>query len=239
MFCLNLRICGRRRRFERAASALQGAPFRLQRRERAPRLFGFQTLGVERRVSPHKRRNIRPRRRRFVHQTLANRVWSGAAAIGRQYLRRRLARVRDLGVQLADNGMVRAEARVHLVALGGQRGLPVRAHRLDKELDLRVGLRKLGLQLTQKNFPIVTENHLVQWELARHDVGICIVMDEVGDRDPRMERVLPDLVLPIPVWLTAHRELRGRAAGRRAARQTLATTGKVIARAARPSGICM
>ena len=49
----------------------------------------------------------------------------------------------------------------------------------------------------------------MQWELARQSMGICIVMDEVGDRDPLMERVLPDLpALPVPVWLTAHRELR-------------------------------
>ncbi len=71
------------------------------------------------------------------------------------------------------------------------------------------GLAQLGVQLTPKHFPIVTENHLVQWELARQSMGICVVMDEVGDRDPLMECVLPDLPsLPVPVWLTAHRELR-------------------------------
>lgn len=71
------------------------------------------------------------------------------------------------------------------------------------------GLRALGLELTAKNFPIVTDNHLVQWELAKEGVGICIVMDEVGDAEPRVRRVLPDFPpLPVPVWLTAHRELR-------------------------------
>jgi DNA-binding transcriptional LysR family regulator len=71
------------------------------------------------------------------------------------------------------------------------------------------GLRAFGLELTPRNFPIVTENHLVQWELAKEGVGICIVMDEVGDREPRVRRVLPDFPpLPIPVWLATHRELR-------------------------------
>lgn len=71
------------------------------------------------------------------------------------------------------------------------------------------GLVALGLQVTAKNFPIVTDNHLVQWELAKAGVGICIVMDEVGDREPSMQRVLPDFPpLPVPVWLTAHRELK-------------------------------
>lgn len=71
------------------------------------------------------------------------------------------------------------------------------------------GLRSLGIELTPQNFPIVTSNHLVQWELAKQGVGICIVMDEVGDAEPRVRRVLPDLPpLPVPVWLTTHRELR-------------------------------
>ncbi|MEM9488222.1 MAG: LysR family transcriptional regulator [Myxococcota bacterium] len=71
------------------------------------------------------------------------------------------------------------------------------------------GLRPLGLNLSPKNFPIITDNHLVQWEMAKHGVGICIVMDEVGDPEPRVRRVLPNLApMPVPVWLTAHRELR-------------------------------
>lgn len=71
------------------------------------------------------------------------------------------------------------------------------------------GLRSLGLNLTPKNFPIVTDNHLVQWEMAKLGIGICIVMDQVGDAEPRVRRVLPDLPpLPVPVWLATHRELR-------------------------------
>jgi DNA-binding transcriptional LysR family regulator len=70
------------------------------------------------------------------------------------------------------------------------------------------GLRALGLELTPRNFPIVTDNHLVQWELAKQGVGICIVMDEVGDAEPRVCRVLPKLPpIPVPVWLATHREL--------------------------------
>lgn len=70
------------------------------------------------------------------------------------------------------------------------------------------GLRALGLELTARNFPIVSDNHLVQWELAKHGVGICIVMDQVGDAEPRVRRVLPDFPpLPVPVWLATHREL--------------------------------
>lgn len=70
------------------------------------------------------------------------------------------------------------------------------------------GLRAIGLQVTREQFPIVTANHLVQWELCKQGVGICIVMEEVGDAEPRVRRVLPKLPpIPIPVWLVCHREL--------------------------------
>jgi DNA-binding transcriptional LysR family regulator len=70
------------------------------------------------------------------------------------------------------------------------------------------GLRAIGIEVTAKNFPIITDNHLVQWELAKRGLGICIVMDEVGDAEPRMRRVLPKLPsIPVPVWLATHREL--------------------------------
>ena len=71
------------------------------------------------------------------------------------------------------------------------------------------GLRAFGIMLTPKNFPIITDNHLVQWELCKQGAGICIVMDEVGDAEPRVRRVLPEMPpLPVPVWLATHRELR-------------------------------
>jgi DNA-binding transcriptional LysR family regulator len=70
------------------------------------------------------------------------------------------------------------------------------------------GLRAIGIEVTRKNFPIITDNHLVQWEFAKRGLGICIVMDEVGDAEPRMRRVLPKLPsIPVPVWLATHREL--------------------------------
>jgi DNA-binding transcriptional LysR family regulator len=71
------------------------------------------------------------------------------------------------------------------------------------------GLRALGLDVTRRQFPIVTENHLVQWELCKQGVGICIMLEEIGEAEPRVQRVLPSLPpLPIPMWLVCHRELR-------------------------------
>ena len=70
------------------------------------------------------------------------------------------------------------------------------------------GLNALGLKLTDRNFPIMTENYLVMWELVKHGLGIGILDGEIGDREPRVRRVLPDLPpLVFPIWLVTHREL--------------------------------
>jgi DNA-binding transcriptional LysR family regulator len=71
------------------------------------------------------------------------------------------------------------------------------------------GLRALGIEVTRRQFPIVSENHLVQWELCKQGVGICMMMAEIGDREPSVRRVLPAMpALPIPLWVVCHRELR-------------------------------
>ncbi|HZO15371.1 MAG TPA: LysR family transcriptional regulator [Polyangiaceae bacterium] len=71
------------------------------------------------------------------------------------------------------------------------------------------GLKALGVEVTRRQFPIVTANHLVQWELCKQGVGICLIMEEIGDAEPRVQRVLPSMPpIPIPVWLVCHRELR-------------------------------
>jgi DNA-binding transcriptional LysR family regulator len=78
----------------------------------------------------------------------------------------------------------------------------------DRTDTMITGLRALGIELTPRSFPIITGNHLVQWELCKQGAGIVIVMEEVGDAEPRVRRVLPDLPpLPVPVYLATHREL--------------------------------
>lgn len=71
------------------------------------------------------------------------------------------------------------------------------------------GLNALGLTLTEKNFPVVTENYLVMWELVKHGVGIGIFDGTLGDREPLVRPALPSLPpFMFPIWLVAHRELR-------------------------------
>ena len=70
------------------------------------------------------------------------------------------------------------------------------------------GLNAMGFNLTERNFPILTENYLVMWELVKHGLGIGILDGLIGDAEPKVTRVLPDLApLMFPIWLVAHREL--------------------------------
>jgi DNA-binding transcriptional LysR family regulator len=71
-------------------------------------------------------------------------------------------------------------------------------------------LEPLGFSVGPRTFPVRTMNHLVQWELTKQGVGLNLMMEEVGDAEPRVRRVLPDHppIATFPSWLTCHRELR-------------------------------
>lgn len=74
---------------------------------------------------------------------------------------------------------------------------------------LIAALNALGFNLTQRNFPVITDNHIVHWELVKHGVGIGVMPDELGDIEPMVQRALPDLEpLTAELWLAAHREVR-------------------------------
>lgn len=67
---------------------------------------------------------------------------------------------------------------------------------------------KMGLGLTEANFPLLTESYLVMWELVKHGAAIGILDAQIGDAEPGVVRVLPDLdPIQFPIWLVAHREL--------------------------------
>ncbi|MCY0148895.1 LysR family transcriptional regulator [Hoeflea sp. G2-23] len=69
-------------------------------------------------------------------------------------------------------------------------------------------MTRFGLALTQRNFPIVSESHLVQWSHVRQGLGIGIITADIGDAEPAVVQVLPELdPILVPVWLVAHREV--------------------------------
>ena len=70
------------------------------------------------------------------------------------------------------------------------------------------GLNELGLNLSKKNFPILTENYIAHWELVKQGLGIGIMPENVGDAEPLVKQALPELdPIVFPIWLTTHREL--------------------------------
>ena len=70
------------------------------------------------------------------------------------------------------------------------------------------GLQSMGFNLSDDNFPILTENYLVMWEFVKNGLGIGILDGNIGDAEPKVVRVLPDLEpMMFPIWLVAHREL--------------------------------
>ncbi len=79
---------------------------------------------------------------------------------------------------------------------------------VDKSGVFQKGLNAIGLDLTERNFPIMTANYLVMWELVKQGLGIGIQDGLIGDAEPTVRRVLPDLdPLVFSMWLVAHRDL--------------------------------
>lgn len=70
-------------------------------------------------------------------------------------------------------------------------------------------LNGMGVPVTGRNFPIVSASLPVHWEMVKTGVAIGIIPGVIGDREPGVVPVLPDLLPPIifPTWLVTHREL--------------------------------
>ncbi len=70
-------------------------------------------------------------------------------------------------------------------------------------------LNDMGFALTEDNFAVICDVHLVHWELVKHGAGIGIMPDSIGDAEPKVVRILPDLApFHAELWLVSHRELR-------------------------------
>jgi DNA-binding transcriptional LysR family regulator len=79
----------------------------------------------------------------------------------------------------------------------------------DQSTQLIDGFRAAGIDIDRRFFGFRCDNQMVNLEAVRQGLGIGIVMVPLAQRSPALVRVLPELALPVlPVWLTAHRELR-------------------------------
>ena len=66
-----------------------------------------------------------------------------------------------------------------------------------------------GLTVTPIGISVVSENHLVQWEMIKQGVCLGMMMECIGDKEPLVERIFPDTdAVKFPIWLVAHQQLR-------------------------------
>ncbi|PBB92458.1 LysR family transcriptional regulator [Mesorhizobium sp. WSM3864] len=79
----------------------------------------------------------------------------------------------------------------------------------DRSDEIVRGLTAFGIPVSRSNFRFRTDNQIVLWEAVRAGNGIGIGQEPLASRDPRLEKLLPEVPLPeLPVWLAMHRDVR-------------------------------
>lgn len=79
----------------------------------------------------------------------------------------------------------------------------------DRGEDIIRVMRAMGFAAERSTFKFRTDSQIVGWEAIRAGVGIGFMQREIGEADPLVERILPELELPtLPMWLAMHRDVR-------------------------------
>ncbi|TPK99952.1 MULTISPECIES: LysR family transcriptional regulator [unclassified Mesorhizobium] len=79
----------------------------------------------------------------------------------------------------------------------------------DRSDEIIRGFTAFGIPVGRSHFRFRTDNQIVLWEAVRTGNGIGIGQEPLADRDPDLEKLLPDVPLPnLPVWLAMHRDVR-------------------------------
>ena len=72
------------------------------------------------------------------------------------------------------------------------------------------GFRAAGFPVGRELFGFRCDNQVVAWQAVLAGMGIGAGTHRVAALSPQLVRVLPKIVIPpMPMWITAHRELRG------------------------------
>ena len=64
-----------------------------------------------------------------------------------------------------------------------------------------------GLSITRKNIRYSSANGVAAWGMVRAGLGIGAMSSDAARFIPEVQKVFPQLSIPFPVWLIAHREL--------------------------------
>ncbi len=71
------------------------------------------------------------------------------------------------------------------------------------------GMRQMGMTVDRSFFNFRSDDQVVCWQMLRAGMGIGFGQRIMGAADPDLVQLWPDMTIgTIPVWLTAHRELR-------------------------------
>jgi DNA-binding transcriptional LysR family regulator len=80
----------------------------------------------------------------------------------------------------------------------------------DRSDQLLRGFREAGYRIDRTLFAFRCDNQIVAWHAVLAGLGIGVGMHRVAALSPQLLRVLPKVAVPpLPLWITAHRELRG------------------------------
>ncbi|RWD97617.1 LysR family transcriptional regulator [Mesorhizobium sp.] len=79
----------------------------------------------------------------------------------------------------------------------------------DRSDEIIRGFTAFGIPIGRSHFRIRTDNQIVLWEAVRAGNGIGIGQEPLANSDPELEKLLPEVPLPVlPVWLAMHRDVR-------------------------------
>ena len=79
----------------------------------------------------------------------------------------------------------------------------------DDRQEFAAALPGFGVAIDLDQILVASENHTLQWELVCRGFGLGVMLEGVGDAEPRVARGLPGMQpLPVPMWLTTHRAVR-------------------------------
>jgi DNA-binding transcriptional LysR family regulator len=71
------------------------------------------------------------------------------------------------------------------------------------------GFQAAGVEVDRHFFPFRSDDQVVAWRMVVEGLGIGFMQAQIGDAEPRVRRILPELELAkLPMWLTAHSELK-------------------------------
>ncbi|MBN8291481.1 LysR family transcriptional regulator [Rhodobacter sp. NTK016B] len=70
-------------------------------------------------------------------------------------------------------------------------------------------LARFGLPVTEASIRLHSENTVAGWEMVRRGLGIGLMSDQIAQKTPDVERIVPDFrVNNVELWLVCHRELQ-------------------------------